>query len=389
MYRNNQKTPFWAIIFALNILMGCGSKPETEVNAHAQESTDLVHLSKEQVAAAGITWAPIQKRDISEILEVNGILDVPPQNMVSVSAMAAGFVEKTQLLQGKKVKKGEVIAVLKNPEFITWQQEYLGNKSRLQFLETEVNRQSILSKEQISAQKDYQKILSEWENLKAFQAGLKEKLVLFGFDLKSVEKGNIRSQLEVVSPISGMVTAVFINLGKFVQPQDVIAEIVNTEHLHAELNVFEADLGKIQINQHLDFFLQSDPSTLYKAHIYLINHKLNADRTIRVHAHLDEESHHLIPNQNLVAKIRLRPKNTWALPASAIIKQGQHEVAFILEDSSGKQLTFRKIEVVKESEENGFWSISDKPDLPNQKPFVHKGAFDLLSTLENKDEEGH
>ena len=53
--------------------------------------------------------------------------------------------------------KGEVIAVLENPEFIQLQQDYLDYKSQLIYLKEELERQQELAKENVNAKKTLQK----------------------------------------------------------------------------------------------------------------------------------------------------------------------------------------------------------------------------------------
>lgn len=390
MLNNKSENIFgWGLVLSLAMLISsCGQK-ESVPETHEHTTQMGLVLTEEQVKQAGIQWDTLQPKMVSEVLEVTGMLDVPPQNLFSVSAMAAGFVESTSLIQGKKVEKGEIIAVLKNPDFLSMQQEYMGNQSRLTFLEQEMERQKKLSEEQIGAKKEYQKILAEYLGLKAQQGGIREKLRLMGFDLASIEKGQFSSTISIKAPISGNVTMVGMNLGKFVQPQDFIAEIVNTRHLHAELTVFEQDLGKIAIGQHLEFFLQSAPGKAHQAHIYLINQKMNNDRTVRVHAHLDEDDPTLIPNQLLNAKIQLQAKKMPTLPETAIIRSGNQDFVYQFLSKGKEGLRFQRVSVQKVAAQGESTGISfPDGDTPGQF-YVTRGAFDLLSVEENGGEDDH
>src|SRR5690606_11521970 len=105
----------------------------------------------------------------------------------------------------------------------------------------------------------------------------------------TLTKSNISSVVSIYSPVNGYVTTVNVNIGKYVTPQDVICEIVNTEHLHAELTVFEKDISKISVGQKITFYLVNESSKARTATVYLINHQISADRTIRIHAHFDAD----------------------------------------------------------------------------------------------------
>ena len=87
--------------------------------------------------------------------------------------------------------------------------------------------------------------------------------------------------------------AININIGKFANPGDVLFTIVDTQHLHAELTVFEKDLPKIKIGQK---FVSRWWMKLKSAQpVHLIGREISADRTVRIHGHLDAEDKNLLP----------------------------------------------------------------------------------------------
>ena len=53
-------------------------------------------------------------RSLSSVLKVNGTIDLPPQNVVSISAPSGGYVKSSDLLPGQLVRKGRVMVVIEN-----------------------------------------------------------------------------------------------------------------------------------------------------------------------------------------------------------------------------------------------------------------------------------
>ncbi len=391
-------------------LTGCTSKKaETAVEEHHEEENS-VELSESQFKSAGITFGKVEMKNISSTVQANGLLDVPPQNLITVSAMMGGFIKTTELLQGMKVKKGEVIATIQNPDFIQIQQDYLDNSSKLKFAELEYQRQEELAKENVSSKKIFQQVTAEYNSLRAAHGALAEKLSIIGIDAKSVENGNIKSIVSIKSPITGYVTAVNINIGKFVNPQDVICEIVDTDHLHVELTVFEKDLTKIKVGQNVRFVLTNESNKERTAKIYLINKKIAEDRTVRIHAHLDKEDVTLVPNMYLKASIEVTDNKTTALPEEAIVSAAGKFYIFIKDDghghehaednheekhegaeaSHGEEFTFKAIEVTKGVTQNGYTEVTLPEGFESDHAeVVIKGAYALLSKMNNSEEEGH
>ncbi|PSL27951.1 cobalt-zinc-cadmium efflux system membrane fusion protein [Dyadobacter jiangsuensis] len=355
---------------------------------HAEEETNHVELTAAQYETAGVETGGFSVRKLSGTVTANGVIDIPPQNLVSISAPLGGFVRKSELLQGMKVQKGEVLAVIENPDFIPIQQDYLETRSKLEFAEQEYQRQSDLSKENVNAQKALQQSASELKMLRARLAGLKERVRTAGVDLAGLEKGSITSVASIRSPIAGSVTVVNVNLGKYVNPTDVMFEIVDTDHLHVELSVFEQDIPKVKLGQLVRFRVSNNPGQEDLAKVYLINQKINDDRTVRVHCHLEKEDNDLLPQNFVKAIIETGANPVNALPDEAVVDFEGKSYVFV-KDSKGER-SFDMVEVTKGISENSFTEVKMPSGGSESPQFVLKGAYALLSKLKNsEEEEGH
>lgn len=409
-----KKIIYIAIAFLVS-LSACNSPKETAPEEHHEEENQ-VELTASQFKGAGITFGKVEMKNLSSTIQVNGVLDAPPQNLVTVSALMGGFVKSTDLLQGMKIKKGQVIATIQNPDFIQIQQDYLDNISKLKFAEQEYKRQEELVKDNVTAQKTFQQVSAEYNSLKAVQSGLLEKLSILGINPSSVENGKITSIVTILAPSNGYVTTVNVNIGKFVNPQDVICEIVNTEHLHVELTVFEKDLNKIQVGQKVNFYLVNEGGKERTATVYLINKKIDGDRSIQVHAHLDKEEPNFVPGTYLKASIEVTNNQTTALPDEAIVTTGGKFYIFIKDDGHGhehieekheegkeekkdnnkeeekheEEYVFLSVEVRKGVSQNGYTEVflAENFELDHAEVVI-KGAYDLLAKMNNSEEEGH
>ncbi|MFN8416113.1 MAG: efflux RND transporter periplasmic adaptor subunit [Cytophagaceae bacterium] len=403
------------IIAASSLLYACGKSSDTsETEEHHEEEQGIVELTNAQFKSAGIQYGKVELKNLSSTITVNGILDAPPQNMASVSALMGGFIKSTDLLQGMKVKKGQIIATLQNPDFIQIQTQYLENVQKLKFLELEYKRQEELSKENVSSAKTFQQVSSDYYSLQATIGGLEEKLKIMNIDPSTLTRSSVRSIVNIYSPINGYVTTVNVNIGKFVNPQDIICEIVDTKHLHAELTVFEKDISKLKIGQKIRFVLVNENNKERTASIYLINHQISPERTVRVHAHIDQEDPNLMPNMYLKALIEVgEQKKTTALPEEAIVNIGEKFYIFIKDDEHGNEDTathketeekhydstdikheegqsFRVIEIQKGITQNGYTEVILPEGFETtHEEIVIKGAYALLSKMNNSEEEGH
>jgi cobalt-zinc-cadmium efflux system membrane fusion protein len=375
------------LLFAV-ILFSCSSgsnkKVENQISASKSSSVSEVQLSEVQYKSVGIQLGSVETRSLSGNIKAHGVLDVPPQNLVSISAVLGGFVKSTELLQGMRIKKGQVVVVLEHPDYIQLQQDYLETKSQLEFLEQEYNRQLELSKENVNALKSLQQAKANFFGTKAKVEGLKAKLKLVNINLSEIEKGEIKNTVSILSPIDGFVSQVNVNLGMHVNPTDIMFRIVDTEHVHAEAQVFEKDIPKLKIGQLARITLTNETKERI-AKVFLIGKEITAERTVRVHCHLEGEDPNLIPNTYFSAVIETGSNSVFALSESAIVNyDGKH---FVFVETDATKHVYELLEITIGNSDNGYVEIisSDQfKDLKNK--IVIKGAFELLNVLKNVEE---
>jgi cobalt-zinc-cadmium efflux system membrane fusion protein len=360
---------------------GKGNKEAAESESSQPESS-IVQLSEEQVKNAGIRMANPVMAEISQPVQVSGLLDVPPQNLHSIGARVSGMVKSTTLLQGSHVHKGDVLCVLENPEFLNWQQEYMGNKARLDMLGNDLKRQQGLADKNLSSQKVLQQATADFQILQATQNALRRKLQLTGFSLPEIEKGNFSASLPVSAPSDGFVTSVFINTGQVVAEGTTLCELVNVEHIHAELMVFEKDIPRVKEGQEVEFELVASPGIVHRARVFMVNHKISRERTVQVHAHLEEMKPEFLPNMQVSARIHTGGNKEWTVPAEAVVSSGKKEAVWIAE---AKANSFRLIPVeVRGSEENSVALKFPEGIDPASLKVVVSGAYDLKAVAEKK-----
>ncbi len=378
---------FISLNLILTILFCCGNKNKETALGIVSTSKVLneVALTDEQFKAITIELGSIEKRNISGSIKANGMLDVPPQNLVSVSAPLGGFVKSTELLQGMHVNKGQIIVVMEHPNYIQLQQDYLETKNQLSFLEQEYNRQLDLSKENVNALKSLQQAKSNYFGTKAKVEGLKAKLKLVNINPNEIETGEIKSTVNIISPISGFVSQVNVNIGMFVNPTDMMFRIVDTEHVHAEAQVFEKDIPKLKVGQIAHITLSNETKERL-AKVFLIGKEITPERTVRVHCHFVGEDESLIPGTYFSALIETGSNTAFALPIAAIVNfEGKHFV--FIEKNSAKHLYELK-EITTGATNSGFTEINSNEKLLNDLTgkIVVKGSFELLNVLKNLEE---
>lgn len=400
--RRISKTCFLLIASSV-FLLSCGEGPVSEEHnsqeqaeshgEHGEESLDIAELTEEQYRVAGVALGKLEMRSLGPSLSLNGELDLPPQNMASVSAPMGGFVKSTDLLEGMRVKKGQLIARIENPDFVTLQQDYLEARSRLDYLQLEFERQKELAEEQVTSAKTFQQTTADYRSARARVEALAERLRLIGVNPGSLREGKISRILPLYSPIEGYVTYINAAIGRYVSPTDVLFRIADTEHLHVELTVFEKDVVALKKGQQVRYSLPGESTASREATIYLIGKEISPERTVQVHAHMEEEDKDLVPGMYVQARVALDGQQVLALPEAAVVRDNGKDFIFLYlgEEKEGEAVMkkFRLVPVERGVEEGGYVQVALPAGVdPASADFVTRGAYSLLSKMRNAEEEG-
>ncbi len=375
---NSSISILFCIAFAV-IISGCGAPDQDNTaSSEGHSETASVQLSEAQIKNLGIQLGKIEMKNISTPIRANGVLDVPPQNLVTIAAPMGGFVKHTELLQGMRVKKGQVVAVLEHPDYIQLQQEYMESKAQLELLEQEFLRQQELANDQVNAAKVLQQARSHFQSAKAREEGLRARLKLIQITPEGIEKVGIQSTISISTPIDGFVTEVNVNRGAYVNSADAMFKIVDTEHLHAEAQVFEKDLAQLKVGQPVRLRLANESKDRL-ATVHLIGKEISTDRTVRVHCHLTEEDPALIPGQYFSAVIETENEAVTAVPVETVVSFDGTQYIFFRKSEGD----FGWAEVTTGEEQDGYTEVVLPEGFDQTIPLVVKGAYVLLSKLKN------
>lgn len=378
------------IIFAaLALLNACSGKKTEDTKIKTALTENSVTLTEAQLKNAEIeTSKPVQK-SIASILKVTGVIDVPPQNMFSVSAPLGGYLKSTELLPGMHIRKGDVIAVMEDQQYITMQENYLTAKAGLLLTESEYNRQKELNASKASSDKVFQQAQNNYLTQKILVKSLSEKLKLISINPDKLDENNISRSISIYSPIDGYVSAVNVNIGKYVNPSDVLFEIVNPADIHLALTVFEKDINQLAVGQKIVAYTNSNPEKKYLCEIILIGKDLSHDRSIVVHCHFENYDKVLIPGMFMNAEIEIQSSNTIAIAADAVVTFENKQFVFKANNSGDtNSYLYEMIEVRTGKTENGYTAIiSENAATLSEQIIVTKGAYALLMKMKNASEE--
>jgi cobalt-zinc-cadmium efflux system membrane fusion protein len=415
-----KKNMVMSMIMALFITMlgACGNsnKPAehaSEEKGHEEHGAheEGMELSEEQLNAVGILIRDIEKKNLTEVVKSSGQLAVPPQNAAQINVLSGGIVRKINVIEGQRVRKGQVLVTVENQELVQLQQEYLTAKGGFSYIEAEHQRQQQLKAANAGTGKAHQLAEANYNAERAKIKALERQLQQYGISVSRLAGGNITTQVPVIAPINGTIGKIAAETGSYAQPGVSIMDIVDNSKIHADLVVFEKDLAKIKVGQKVDFQLTNQKNEPIAGEIYGINKSFENDsKGVVVHAVIKKPGSSLIPGMYVTGLIGVGTALVDAVPVDAVVRTegrsfifivdaaaeeahtGEHKDAHEAEKKTHKEeksVHFKKIEVRTGVSELGYIQITPFEKLPSGVKVVTKGAFYLQSKSSGPAEHSH
>lgn len=370
-------------IWTLLLIVSCGSDTkEPQKELEVQNKENIIQLTNEQVKNANLVVGSPKEKNVKGLLQLQGTVTVPPKSVVTISIPLGGYIKKTDLMAGMHVKKGQLLAIVEDMQFIQLQQDYLTAKEKFQLSQSDYNRQKELNAKKASSDKLYEQTATEMESQRIAMAALEQKLMLLGINVKTLKASTISKTVTIFSPINGLVSKVNVNVGKYVAPTDMLFELMEINDVVLVMNAFEKDVHLLSVGQQVNAFANGNPSKKYKAKITYINQSLNDDRAAEVICKLDHYDRSLLPGLFINAEVEFENEKALTVPEEAVVRWQGKFFVFSSVDNNKYQMIPVEPGIIYEGERQIKSSA-----LHSSSKIVLKNAYTLLMTFMNGGEE--
>jgi membrane fusion protein, heavy metal efflux system len=333
--------------------------------AHPHDD-DVLEIDKKVFESMNIKFDSLIRRNLSEAVYATGHLRLPPNNEATVTAMVGANIRDIKVIEGNKVAKGQTLVIMHHPNLVELQTNFIELASELEYLETEYERQKKLFDLDANSGKSFQKVKSEYLSKSARYKGEKKKLQMLGISTDNVLNGEITENIAIKSPIPGFVTKVAVRNGQYINPNDEILSIVNNDHIHADLMIFEKDAMKVKKGQKVRFSTEYIPDRELNAEIYSVGKVFEENpKAVHIHAEIKDNKEGLIPGIYIKGTILIDSSKVNALPESALVRDGKDFYAFVYEGKDDDHVQLRRVKVITGLIKDGWVEV--KSILSNEK----------------------
>lgn len=363
------------ILFAAGLFQQACKGKESEAEHTTEGPSMEASISTEQFNHGGMKWGKAEEKTFYSFVHASGKVETPPSARASISPMFGGYVQNFNLLPGNRVYKGQVLFYIENPLFIDLQREYLELKEQLTFLKADYDNQAALSAENISSKKEALRAESAYKTAMARFQSAGKKLQLMGIPPEKLTTSNLVSRMSITAPIPGHITEILITNGKYINPEDVAFQILNSADNHVDLYVLESDIIKIKPGQKIKFTLGQGTDQEYDGEVALVGKEVSEkDRTVEVHAHAHRgvPESGMIPGMFVKAKLLTDTHIGMAVPETAVIRLGQSHIVLAKKEENEGTIRFEQIEIVPGMTLDG-WIEIKQGDLKNKEILISGG----------------
>ncbi|WP_274361786.1 efflux RND transporter periplasmic adaptor subunit [Paenibacillus thermotolerans] len=198
-----------------------------------------------QPAAANVATAPVRKGTLE--VKVSGTGSIQPAARESITADTSATVEEVLVQQGDQMKKGDVL--------ITFEQTDNSDKIRSNELDLKSKQ---LDLEQLQSR--YKQSVMDGNDANAAEQKIAIEKLKLEMEKLQADTESLRNEAAiepVVSPMGGTITALNVKIGQNVNPNTVLADIVDYKNLQMAVGVDELDISKVKVGQEAEISVEA------------------------------------------------------------------------------------------------------------------------------------
>jgi RND family efflux transporter MFP subunit len=308
---------------------------------------------------------------LQTFLYFNGKIKALPNYSAKVSSNIDGKIDNVYVREGDFVKQGQPLISLSSMHLIELQEQYLTAKSEVDFMTIDFERQQELKRNNIGALSEYQIVEAKYKAAISKEKSIRAKLELLGINVNDFSdplKSKITSTLYIKAPISGYIYSFPVSVGMLATPETIIAQIIDNQHLHAEIYVYDKDIDLIKEGQKVQIDYVNSTYKNSVGTIISIDRVIDEiTKAITVHIIFESPDDHLVlPDMTIRAILEYSGNQSagYVVPNSALLFEEDHIYIFTASTNSGDSISIKKVKVSLEDRNDKESEIKVTNELP-------------------------
>lgn len=299
----------------------------------------VLRLSPEAILNMSLEVAPAELRPVSDIVEVDGSVDLPPEKRAAASSQLAGTIQNILIDRGQTVAAGDVIAQVASIEFQETQLQLLKAHFEANLLSDQLNRYRKLETNQIVSQSQRQQAEASYNDAVFRRESAKRTLLTMGLTEDQIQSliddQQLVEYLPVRAPINGVVVGFEKALGQAIDAEEPLFEIHDLSNVWVRAHLSEQNLADVELGTPARVRLLAQPEFVGEGKVVRSSGIVGFnDRTLSVWVELEnakpaEAFHNMLTR---VSFLRAQSEPVLAVPLAAVVSQGTRNYVFVQQE---------------------------------------------------------
>lgn len=287
-----------------------------------------IQLSPRRMQEIGVTMAVVERKTVSDDLNVPGNVDIDEENLSYVQTRFPGWIQDVFAnATYQYVRKGQRLFTIYSPDLVSSEQEYLLARRNQKAFASDMHPGSPASK------------LAGVDGMAAQEGGwllqaAEERLRQFGVPQQAIanleQSGKVERYIVIDSPASGYITERNALPNAYVQPETKLYTIADLSTVWVYADVFQNDVGRLRPGDSAQVTVDAYPGRSFNGRIDQILPQVDTTtRTVRVRLIFRNPGVALKPGMYVNVNIDVPLGRQLVIPASAVLQSGQQAIAFV------------------------------------------------------------
>lgn len=378
-----------ATVAAAVLLAHEGHAPLPTKGAQVDAAKGHLLLTADARAAVDVDTAAVEPRPVADRVLAYATVAAPWRNHAFATARLPGRVTRVAVAPGQVVTVGQVVAEVESLELDTLQLDLLAAQNDIALSEKLVaslrksadqgviTGQAVLDAETTLAQNRNALAVARarWQTLD-LPADRLDELLAAGEPLAGLT-------LPVRAPVAGTVVHAELTAGKFVEPAEHLAEVIDLSTVWVKVGVLEKDLHRVRVGQPVELHLVAHPGEVFRTGVRAVSRQL--DPTTNVTAVWAELTNppgaepRFQPGMAgraylVVADESAKPRPT--VPTAAVLREGAERFVLVEEATTAAASEYRRVPVAVGRESGGRVEVLAGGVFPGDR-VVTRGGHEL------------
>ena len=300
------------------------AQPSTAAAPAASDVPGLVavDLTPERIQLAGLRTAQVTRASLAAELRATGTVTASERGLAQVQTRVAGWIEQLHVEEtGQRIKKGQLLARIYSPEWLTAQQEFLtalrwNGAAPANATDTGVT-EGVAPAPRLG-----------------LADGARRRLELLGVvsaEIDEIARGGVPLRaLGVRSPVAGHVTRKNVVQGQYVQPGTPLFDVADLSKVWVLADVPEHDLGRVVVGARARVELNAFSERRVEGRVDFVYPTVAADtRSVRLRIELDNADLALKPGMYGDVYIEAKAIDALIVPSEAVVDTGTVQYVFL------------------------------------------------------------